>query len=398
MTRSGGNFALRLLLDTWLLIITLGYGFVPHQVAADFGFHALTPLLSVVLGVPFAHALFRTLLVHRAWFWLSALVSCAWGIAAAVGYVKTGTLGMEWLDTPALFLPFTLAATKHRRFFAEWLRARVLVVAIYFVILLIAYRVFEVFPPAYLPVIDTDAGEGLHLYYATFIWLAALIVLGEQLKRKTWVGALMLSMLCAGFVLEGHRSMAAGFLVGAIVMLGIQMMIWRKVPVGAYSLVLIVLGLFVCSFVLYSQLLVFDESVVSRASINAFRWAEVDRHAWLGLGLPGSESTIARNYSDVALSRFDARLLTVDSGYLDILIRWGWILGPIYVVCWIVLASLIGARVSRKGAPGVFYPLMAGSVFATFGWSLLTWEHGLIVLFAAFAIDWDTLSGRAHEV
>lgn len=106
------------------------------------------------------------------------------------------------------------------------------------------------------------------------------------------------------------------------------------------------------------ELLSSEGAMEGRDTANRIRWDMIDEHPMLGHGFIDEKSTLGRELYSVSKNRFDQSLGTVDSGYVDILVRFGAIGMSLFALMWlmVVIPSLLKREQSLA---------LAGSFFLT---------------------------------
>ena len=75
-----------------------------------------------------------------------------------------------------------------------------------------------------------------------------------------------------------------------------------------------------------------DPAIVSRLSVNVIRWEYIMQKPFLGFGFVDINDVIFERLRNESLSRFDSTLNVVDSGWVDGLVRFGFLGLIIYIV------------------------------------------------------------------
>ena len=250
----------------------------------------------------------------------------------------------------------------------------------------IAYRLFGVFPPGFLPIDPDFPGESttIHIMYPHVISAALFLGLFDRLLRPRlaylWLAA---PVLILGVIFQGHLSITLVTLL-AIAFGVTRLPMNSKKIFGAFAGFAVVGCLLVVMALLMNLELIeqYDvgavQALLSRIAINAVRFQYLIQHPLGGYGFVHEASTLGLEFAQTARGLHDIRLATVDSGYLDLLVKFG-LIGTGLVVWFFIrfcrsLASL--GRVDMQ-APVAFVVLYL-SVLLT--WSLLTYAHGIFFL------------------
>lgn len=308
--------------------------------------------------------------------------------ACALGWAKWGGASLGDLARAASLGVFVLAGVNETA--ARFLRWCIRVTALYFTVLLIAYAAWGLSPPGYEPVLLGERLEGLHVVPATILLAAIAAELLEPRGSVCWwrVGAYLVAQS-----LEGHMSL---MMSAVAILLFVTVMRFREarlrrsgasgirafgVLAGASAMVV---GLLSYGGVL--ETLHRSDAWTSRVAISEKRIEEWRDHRWLGIGAPARDTELGRHYEKTAMSRFSETIRVADLGYLDIGIRYGVVLGSLYLAFWLYTAYVI-ARHARSWRTLTYPALVVAFLFANLSLSVFTFFDGLFCLLTVLTLS-----------
>jgi hypothetical protein len=250
-------------------------------------------------------------------------------------------------------------------------------------------------PPAYL-LVQSELGpkDGIHIAFSTFISLAFFLQLGHIIKNEfNFRHIYVVLVLLIGVILQPHRSIFFGLLAGAAFVILYRSSFNLKIQVAfAIAAVLGAACIFMKTDALLStfvepvqEVLEQTGAIGARKNINYFRWEEIRNRPLLGHGFINESSEFGESFYLASGSRFSQTLGTIDSGYVDTLVRFG-IVGTIIILIQYIGIVTIPFRIKNYGTverlmPAVFF---ATYFIISFTWSVFTYKHGIIP--AAIAI------------
>jgi len=127
-----------------------------------------------------------------------------------------------------------------------------------------------------------------------------------------------------------------------------------------------------------------DDALKSRDSYNLFRLNAIADRPLTGYGFIHKSAPITKKYQINQNNRFSERFSVIDSGYIDLLIKFGSIGTSLYLLFWGYMIYKV-LKNSTKHNPlqllMAFYILQYFPV--NFTWSVLTYSHGLVPAFIA---------------
>lgn len=371
-----------------VVVVLLAYsqylGFVPYAALEPWGIpdHATVTMLVVTLA-----AFTRIALLGDLWHRDFTRVGLLYGVLFAVG-VSLPVWGGDSSIVAALrdgkgFLACGLAVLLTTVARPREICLRIIeVTAIVMSTIVLIHRVFGVFPPGYGELIPGVRGEGIHVYGPMFMamWGVSLAIRGSGLRSaRVWLTPLVVT----GLLLQAHGSMT---IVGlATIGVALAPAEFRNLARGLRRRPLsIALVLIPVLFVAGTEgdrvtTTVADvPEIRSRLAYDAFRYAAISNRPVLGYGFVDEESSLGAVWMGDATSRFDQRLGTVDSGYVDLLVRFGAVGAIAVTLFWASLGWRLTSRHSWAAMTfGAFLLLLLG---ANLTWSVFTYPLGLVPL------------------
>lgn len=223
-------------------------------------------------------------------------------------------------------------------------------------------------------------------FFPTYISLIYFISLFD-LKTKTNIKNISKSIfLLIGIFLAGHSSL---FITGVLATLIIIFFISKSGSIRngleinimlIISLIIIVVSSFIFleHFHKSTTYQDFENSLVSRDNYNEFRWNLIKKDPYIGYGFIHKSSAFGKQQIVNSSNRFMERLDVIDSGYVDLLIRFGFIgLLILFYFYYKICISYI-----RSG--NLFIILLGFFLFQylliAYTWSVFSYAHGIIPL------------------
>jgi hypothetical protein len=116
----------------------------------------------------------------------------------------------------------------------------------------------------------------------------------------------------------------------------------------------------------------------SRDVYNAFRWDVIDRSKGFGHGFIHQSSNLMKTVDTIGNNRFMERLTVIDSGYVDMLLKFGYV-GTALVLLILSRYHLLGfVRKYRNPLTLAMSIFLAQYYFINYTWSVYTFAHGII--------------------
>ncbi|MDA7742041.1 O-antigen ligase family protein [Francisellaceae bacterium] len=263
-------------------------------------------------------------------------------------------------------------------------------VGVYIACIYIFYTLFSIAPPYYL-----DGSQSVRASFPTYMMLAMFFYYfqwrdGDVKKIKLLI---MSSILFLGILLVGRKSC----IITIIISFSLLAVMGSRGNFNFQKIVLFIIialvGIFLLSFtpsynktyhrvvsVANSQ----DSSLSSRNIYNQFRWDAINKSPLLGYGFMYKDTKLVKQYRNISNNRFSERFGVVDSGYVDLLIKFGFIGLFLYFMLWArqILPILLRPRKYDwlKISMSIY---LLQYFFIDYTWSVLTYSFGLIPAFLA---------------
>lgn len=266
----------------------------------------------------------------------------------------------------------------------------------------IAFRFTGIYPPGFLPVLNDSSinTSSIHIMYPQVISGALFLIHGFRLHKKSPIYSIFcIPILLAGLLLQDHFSI-----------LVITLAVYFAHLTGLTSAVARSLGrLFFIGFILISlvfiqlidsnpQLILPQSEYIlalqSRFDIGFNRIAYFLERPWFGYGFIHEASSLGTKFSWLSKGIHDLRLGTVDSGILDLLLRFG--------IVGLLIALTSFAYFCRKlisVGPTRTLPLnllIAGFSIMIVTWSMLSYLHGIIFISIVVLFSLNPLGSRSN--
>jgi hypothetical protein len=269
----------------------------------------------------------------------------------------------------------------------------------YLTFVLFLSSVIGVGPPSYSEEYEGYASY-VRVFYPTFISLAIFLFYADWLNKnlKGTSFFVIFALLFIALVLAGHFSLTLSTLFS----LGSIYILWhRKTKINFFKLFHIIMAIaFILTTVFVSSKTlrvntvttlnaIFDGSDValsSRKTYNKFRWEAINQKPYFGYGFIHKDAPIMARFEASKTNRFMMSLGVIDSGYIDLFVRFGYI-GSAFYLC--VIAFYILKTFRRKQH---FYYSLVMSAFlfqyylVNYTWSVFSYAHGIIPMILALYI------------
>ena len=278
-------------------------------------------------------------------------------------------------------------------------------IGFYLALMYVFYLLFNIAPPAYL--------EGNHVrgYYPTYMSLAFFLYYvsfqNKQIKLKKFI--IIGVILFIGLVIAGHFSLVFGTLF-ALVVISVfynkTKFSWGRILTRGFTLFSI-LFIIIISFsdvrkhiVNQYEMIAYgtDVALVSRDIYNEFRWKAIEERPLSGYGFIHKSSPLTSKFRTINENRFAESFGVIDSGYVDLLIKFGYLGTFIYLLLW---ARVIFPILFRPQKYHILQLGMAAYLMQYFlinyTWSVFTFSHGLIPAFIAIFITQISMKKEKYE-
>ena len=208
----------------------------------------------------------------------------------------------------------------------------------YLTAILIISFVVKLAPPFY-----SENYEGyidyVRVYFPTYISLSLFVFYADFLKRKLsfYKFSVTFILMMFALVLAGHFALTIGTL---FCLLAIYIIWFRKTSLNynhiikvSVSLLTVIGIIFVSSESIRNNSINFvsaiidgsDVSLNARDNYNKFRWEAINQSPYLGYGFIHQDAALMSRFETSQTDRFMMKLGVIDSGYVDMLISFGYI-------------------------------------------------------------------------
>jgi hypothetical protein len=219
----------------------------------------------------------------------------------------------------------------------------IMFLGIYLSLIFIIYQIINIAPPYYVEN-KINIGEYLRTYYPTYISLAIFISVYFNYKNSHFLNHYVtILILFFGIFLSGYFALFIGTLISYVLLIVIsdykQSLFYLLFKL---SLSIIFIFLFMVTYnknienfnkKIYLEA---NNSVISRNNYNEFRWDAFDKQPLLGYGFLKKYKQ-SKRFSVKSDNVYNESLGFIDSGYLDLLIKFGYIGALIYLFFWAII-------------------------------------------------------------
>jgi O-antigen ligase len=267
-------------------------------------------------------------------------------------------------------------------------------IGVYLALIYIFYLLFKTGPPFYT---EENHVRG---YFPTYISMALFIYYiqfqNKQIKLKKFIVIGMI--LVFGLVLTEYFAL----IVGTVFSLLILFLFYSKTKSSVSRLFKRSIVLICITFVVLvssstlrntgeNKIIMIisgtDASLTARDNYNEFRWEAIAERPLIGYGFIHKSAPVSIKFKIIENNRYAESFGVVDSGFVDLIIKFGYIGMSIYLLLW---ASLI--------LPVLFKPknydylqlglsaFLLQYFFISYTWSVFSFSHGLIPAFISIFI------------
>lgn len=127
-----------------------------------------------------------------------------------------------------------------------------------------------------------------------------------------------------------------------------------------------------------------DNSLNARDIYNEFRWEAINKQKELGYGFIHQSSSFMKDIKALGANRFMERFTVIDSGYVDLLIKFGYIGTIIIMVVFFIYYSQGFFKAYKNPLSLAMSIYLMQYMFINYTWSVFTFAHGIIPGIIAF--------------
>lgn len=140
-----------------------------------------------------------------------------------------------------------------------------------------------------------------------------------------------------------------------------------------------------------------NNSLSSRDIYNGFRWEAINKKKELGYGFIHQSSDFMKGVKTHGSNRFMERFTVIDSGYVDMLIKFGYI-GTIIILIILARYYAMGFFKAHKNPLSLAMSIyLMQYLFVNYTWSVFTFAHGIIPGVIAFHLILSSKSPYAQN-
>ena len=265
-------------------------------------------------------------------------------------------------------------------------------IGIYLSLNYVVYLLFQITPPFYQEV-KYEIREYTRGFFPTYISMTVFITYYWSYSKnmRLFYQLLTYLILFTGLLLAGHKSLLIGTLVS---LFSLVLFYEFKHHILKVLFRLVLLTVIILAFVFYYQneirlikeVIIIDSAIStsSRATYNQFRWDAITERPIAGYGFIHHNSSLVKRLSPDPQNPYMQQMGSIDSGYIDLLTKFGYIGMIIYLVIWaytILLPVFNRTKFGLLEYSMSFYLIQFFLVNYT--WSVFSYAHGLIPGFLA---------------
>jgi len=235
-------------------------------------------------------------------------------------------------------------------------------------------------------------GSHVRTFFPTYISLS-IFIYAIRIKYdavKSLKDRIIVIILFLGLILASHFSLTIMTIVGFVLF---KYVYNKRLELNAFILtrfgviVIFVGGIVLASFTsIYNKLITNVEGIItgednalsSRNVYNQFRWEAIEKKKELGYGFIHQSSKFMKEIKLQGTNRFMERFTVIDSGYIDLLIKFGYI-GTIIITTVFVGYYSQGFFKNHKNPLSLAMSIyLMQYVFMNYTWSVFTFAHGIV--------------------
>ncbi|KEI70754.1 O-antigen ligase family protein [Endozoicomonas elysicola] len=273
-------------------------------------------------------------------------------------------------------------------------------VAIYFSFVYVVFALFTIAPTKYLVIYESGT-IAARTYFPTYISLAIFYLLSKGNLKQTKI-TIAFTIMIIGLIFSNYTSITLTTLAFAYFSLLFKSGKYSK---GAHLFItLLLLITLICLVELLhpnfsSQLWTKISEVLrqedlsqrTRTIYNEFRWEAINKNPLWGYGFLHPSSYVMDSFvGRVQGSYLMNSLAVIDSGYVDLLTKFGFFGTGIYLIC---IVYYVGLLVKQKDTRVMGFFLVQ-FFLVNYTWSVLSYRHGIIPMSIVLALFLFTHSGK----
>ncbi len=253
------------------------------------------------------------------------------------------------------------------------------------------YVAFGVSPPGYEPVVYGDRAEGIHVRYSSLVGLAFILSLIKFHYRGSYSHLAFLLFNLIFLMIQPHKAVFLTTLGMVVVYYLLLSNIKTKLIFSSFFGAILALvfltgniNIVQDNVVQPAEQVVKGEGVIgSRLEISALRISLWLQEPEFGYGFIDKNTPLGSYIESQAPSRFSEKLGVVDAGYIDLLVRFGYVGLGIFLLAYLYWFFTF-YRSSDKFSVKMLSLLILSFLLISVSWSVMTYLHGIVVLSLAF--------------
>jgi hypothetical protein len=259
---------------------------------------------------------------------------------------------------------------------------------LYLSVVLIIYLLIGVAPLYYEE--KLFAIKSLEVYYLTYISLASFIIYYEWISKEIKSSLFLFYMLTLliGLIIGQHFSIVISTIMGWLLLY----ILGKKNNFKTLLVkVTIIASLIFVFLIIFTDLRIkifntaegiisrTDVALVSRDRVNEFRWEAIKKQPVFGYGFIHSSSSIMSTIDANSNSKYTSELGLIDSGYVDLLIRFGYFgtISMLIIFGYFLIKIFIDMPKYTK-LQVVMATYLLQYYMINFTWSVFSYAHGIV--------------------
>jgi hypothetical protein len=268
-------------------------------------------------------------------------------------------------------------------------------------LIFIIYKLFYIYPPAY------KNGDNIRVFFPSYISLAYFLVYYKLLKSLSrFKNVVYLVILFFGLALCDYDSlliMANVAICSHFLILRNSNYLFSLKSLWKSVFLIIVFCLLIFSTTYLNKISSFisedNTAVSSRIVHNAHRINAIGDSFYWGYGFLHEDSEKAKEYIVNPDNNFQNSLGVIDSGYIDLLIKFG-IIGSLFFL--IIILKYLLTNLNKHNTRSLEFIstiFIFHFLFVNYTWSVFTYRHGLIPFFIVLLfLDKRSTSNKFNKI
>lgn len=261
-------------------------------------------------------------------------------------------------------------------------------ISYYLVSVEIVYYFSSFSPPSYIETYFNSSDTYQRIYYPTYISFALIINIYYYTENKISKLKFFISNIffLIGILLSNYTSL---FITSTLLIIFTLFYYRNQVKVLKGTLISIITLSLIYLFISFNDNLkreifksiesrVMGDTIelISRDLYNKFRWDAIRDEPYLGFGFIHKNAAILNKYNNDINNRFMESLNVIDSGYVDLLTKFGYI----NTIFFFIFLILISYQISNKHLRFVYLLFIVQYSLINYTWAVFMYQHGIIPL------------------